>query len=177
MASMKWMPKYNRWVFDDGRIFRPGRPHEPTLVECRLKNRADGYQDFWYGSKCQSVHVAVAEAFIPNPDAKPTVDHIDRNRSNNNAANLRWATYSEQQHNTDKYAELCNRLGIDGSHSLTDTEREHLRYSIDDNGFRKRKIASARRYAEKHYANGETYHKCPDGHRRWHKPGECPVCK
>lgn len=38
----------------------------------------------------------MAEAFIPNPDSKPTIDHIDGNRANNSLDNLRWATYSEQ---------------------------------------------------------------------------------
>ena len=41
----------------------------------------------------------VALAFIPNPDNKPTVDHIDRDKSNNNVINLRWATMSEQNNN------------------------------------------------------------------------------
>lgn len=42
-----------------------------------------------------SVHHAVASAFLPNPDAKPTVNHIDGNKQNNFVGNLEWATYSE----------------------------------------------------------------------------------
>ena len=44
-------------------------------------------------------HRAVALCYIPNPDNKPTVDHIDGNRTNNIVSNLRWATYKEQQSN------------------------------------------------------------------------------
>lgn len=45
------------------------------------------------------IHRLVAEAFIPNPQNKPTVDHIDKNPSNNNVKNLRWATLEEQCQN------------------------------------------------------------------------------
>ena len=47
------------------------------------------------------IHRAVAEAFIPNPEGKPTVNHIDCNRANNTLENLEWSTYKEQEKHKD----------------------------------------------------------------------------
>ena len=46
-----------------------------------------------------SVHRLVAIAFIPNPENLSTVDHVDRNKTNNDLSNLRWASYKTQNDN------------------------------------------------------------------------------
>lgn len=55
------------------------------------------------------IHRLVGQAFIPNPENKPEIDHIDRNPANNKVENLRWATSSEQKYNSKTRTD--NKLG------------------------------------------------------------------
>jgi len=55
--------------------------------------RKDGNKYFF------GVHRLIAKAFITNPNNKPTVDHVNRNKLDNRIENLRWATISEQNNN------------------------------------------------------------------------------
>ena len=88
----------NYSVSDHGNV-----KNNKTEKVLKQKYRRDGYMDICLvkdkNKSSHSMQRLVAKAFIPNPNAKPCVDHIDNNRHNNHIDNLRWVTKSENQHN------------------------------------------------------------------------------
>ena len=71
------------------------------------------------------IHRAVAELFVPNPENKPCVDHINTDRLDNRAENLRWVTYKEncnnpltKQHKRDAMKVSLNREEVKHKISL-----------------------------------------------------------
>lgn len=62
-----------------------GRPHVQYTVGLTKYGKRTTYL----------VHRLVAQVFIPNPEGKPQINHIDGNPLNNHIDNLEWATASE----------------------------------------------------------------------------------
>lgn len=77
------------WFIQKPRILKTGKRNGYLIVNlCK-----DGVV------KTFKVHRLVATHFIPNPENKPEIDHIDINPLNNRVENLRWVTHKENMNN------------------------------------------------------------------------------
>lgn len=85
-------------------------------------NKRNGYIycGITYGNvnKSKRVHRLVAEAFIPNPNNYKIVMHIDDNKSNPNANNLKWGTISENTKDAYDKGFAKNKKGYEDSQSI-----------------------------------------------------------
>ena len=96
-------------IYDDGRVFSKKRR---IFLKPGINGPGYNIVGLCQDSKAKSVqvHKLVAIHYISNPENKPCIDHIDRNKLNNHVSNLRWATYSENLQNTE--VRNNNELGI-----------------------------------------------------------------
>lgn len=67
------------------------------------------------------IHRALGLCFIPNPENKPQIDHINRDRADNRLENLRWATNKENNLNKDfkKETKIYETQENVGKHTYT----------------------------------------------------------
>lgn len=74
-----------------------GMTLKEQIIKPILQHSGYCHVGLWRGGVCKQarVHRLVAEAFLPNPENKPTVNHLNEDKTDNRACNLEWATYKE----------------------------------------------------------------------------------
>lgn len=89
MKQIDDLPRYS--VTEDGQIWDNKKEH---FVPQHIRNKKKGYLGVSLSDNGKyvqrSVHRLVAQAFIPNPNGLPMVNHKDEDPSNNRKSNLEW---------------------------------------------------------------------------------------
>lgn len=134
-------------VSEDGMVLKPRGWSKGCSV------RKDGkYRYVQINGKWKGVHRLVAQTFLPNSENKPTVDHINRDTTDNRLCNLRWATHSEQRDNSSQVLGAID-LGIrckDDPHEYARrNSKRHYKEKKQDPEWREKERTRLREYARK----------------------------
>ena len=105
-----------RWKAE--KILKPRKNHYGYL---RFNLYKDGKR------KTISVHRLVAIAFIPNPENKPQIDHINADKTNNTVNNLRWVTCKENINNPLTLAKKIGKNNYLYGKNLSEETKQKIR--------------------------------------------------
>ena len=143
------------YVDTEGKIYstRKNGGYRRNMTPLQLRKDKDGYFEVGlYRNKkryFRRVHRLVAEAFIPNPENKPYIDHIDTDPTNNHVWNLRWVTQKENALNplTREHISKSKMGHPYWGRPLTDEERKKI---SDANRGRKLSEETKKKLSEAH---------------------------
>lgn len=126
---------YNYTLFEDGTILNNDNGKWIKGTSITKNNR---YVKIHLGadhcSKFIPLHRLVAQAFIPNPNNYPQVNHKDGNRYNNSADNLEWCTAQQNvRHCRDNGFHMEQYGELIRTHKLTSSEVLFI-YKFRDSG-------------------------------------------
>jgi hypothetical protein len=138
-----------------------GNVRNDTKDKILKQSDSNGYKVVSLNSKQHKIHRLVANAFIPNPNNKDCVDHINNDRGDNKVSNLRWVTNQENQFNSG----LCvkNTSGYKGVNWHNSKWRAQIRHNgkkIDIGHFDKIEDAVEARVKKANELFGEFTNKC-----------------
>lgn len=129
------------------KTFRKGKVLKPW-------NTTSGYSVVQLtGGRRYAVHRLIAETFIPNPENKPYVNHIDGNKQNNRVDNLEWVTPAENNYHAKEIGLRNDRIRVRQIDMLTGkviAEYKSLKEASKVTGLDYSSIAYAARGVYKH---------------------------
>lgn len=117
-------------VSNFGNVRSFANSHKGKRIEPKLRALSltyDGYQKIRLIANgldvTERVHRLVAKLFIPNPEGKETVNHIDGNKLNNRVDNLEWADRKEQLYHAYKTGLKTAKKGCENANSKLSSEQ------------------------------------------------------
>ena len=119
IKAIKDYPGY--YISEDGKIYsyKTG-----VIIELKPQLKKNGYLQIGLHNKgihrYVTIHRLVAEAFIPNPDNLPEVNHKDEDKSNNRINNLEWCTGSYNSRHGSRISRISNTVCCDKNFSRKD---------------------------------------------------------
>ena len=146
------IPNYDNYtIYENGEIYSKIRKGGGGKITPCLCDNGYYYVGLTKNSitKKFTLHGLLAKCFIPNPENKPCIDHIDRDRTNNDLSNLRWVTYHENNINKEKGK---GSISINKRY-YNDEVYEYIRLSWREDGKRKSKNFKSIEDAENYRLN------------------------
>ena len=134
---MKYLEKYNRYIDNDCVIYRKDK--EGKLVQVKPSINNCGYEFICARPNIVLVHRLVYEAFKGEIPERMEIDHIDRNKHNNNPDNLRVVTRYENMKNIGPYSrssfgkKYLTHFGYSYKVNPKQYKREHYWYLLHGN--------------------------------------------
>ena len=142
---MDYVVKNYYWI--DYKIYKDGTIVGPKRGIVSQRKNEDGYMEVTLGATENrhsrvKVHRVIAEAFVQNPNNLPEVNHIDYDRSNNNADNLEWCSHIDNVRHSSNVGHYKNKSGTSNGRANLDWNKVRSLRRMYGNGIKISEISN-----------------------------------